>query len=192
MKITLASTSPFKNKIFDTVKIKHTSIDPDYEEASTEQDPYKYVQILASGKSNSVKDQVSEGIIIGLDTIVLINDQIVEKPSSTEEAKTNLRNSSNNETKVITGISLINVTTGEELIDYQESIVTFNHITEEDIDFYIANEPDAMYASGFIIETVASNFIKSITGSYYNILGVPVEKIYEMLNHMNIRLKDII
>lgn len=53
------------------------------------------------------------------------------------------------------------------------------------------NEPDVMYASGFIIETIMSNFIDEICGSYYNILGVPVEKIYEYLRSWNIHLKDL-
>lgn len=191
MKITLASTSKFKNNILNTVKIKHDCIDPNYEEISTETNPYKYVKELSYNKANNVRNTILEGIIIGLDTIVLINDKIVEKPANLEEARKNLENSSNNSCKVITGVTLINVDTNEVLTDYQESIIVFNEIKEEDINYYLENEPDALYASGFIIETIASNFIKEIKGSYYNILGVPVEKIYQLLNNMNIFLKDI-
>lgn len=191
MKIVLASTSKFKNNILDTVKIPHQNIEPKYEEKSNETDVYKYVCELSYGKANSVKKDIQEGIIIGLDTVVVIDEIIVEKPKNIEEAKDNLRKSSNNTTKVITGVTLINVETNEVFTDYQETNVTFNNIREEDIDYYITNEPDALYASGFIVETIASNFINKIEGSYYNILGVPVEKIYEMLNNMGIYLKDI-
>lgn len=190
MKITLASTSKFKKEILNKVGIKHTSIDPKCEELSDHKNPYEYVKEISLNKAKSIEDTETD-LILSLDTIVLINNQIVEKPLTIEEAKENLRNSSNNTTNVITGITIINKNTNQIITDYQESIITFNRICEEDINYYIENEPDAMYASGFIIETYCSNFIKKIEGSYYNILGVPVEKIYELLNKMDIYLKDI-
>ena len=190
MKITLASTSKFKKEILNRVGIKHNSVDPKCEEISDHKNPYEYVKEISLNKARSIEDTETD-IILSLDTIVLINNQIIEKPLTIEEAKENLRNSSNNTTSVITGITIINKITNEVITDYQESKITFNRICEEDIEFYIENEPDAMYASGFIIETYCSNFIKKIEGSYYNILGVPVEKIYEILNKMDIYLKDI-
>lgn len=190
MKITLASTSKFKNQILDTVHIKHDKISPKCEEKSNYKDPYEYVKDIAKQKLDSVSNYNTD-IIISLDTIVLINNNIVEKPKTIEEAKQNLRGSSNNSSKVITGIAMLNKITNEIIVDYQESIVIFNEIDEEDINFYIENEKDAMYASGFIIETICSNFINKIDGSYYNILGVPVEKIYEILKKWNIKLNNI-
>lgn len=190
MKITLASTSKFKNQILDTVKIKHSQISPKCEEYSNCKDSYEYVKDIAKQKLDSVSNYDTD-ILISLDTIVLINDKVVEKPQSIDEAKLNLKNSSNNTSKVITGIAMLNKNNNETIIDYQETIISFNEIDDDDIDFYIENEPDFMYASGFIIETVCSNFINKIEGSYYNILGVPVEKIYEILKKWNIKLKDI-
>ena len=190
MKITLASTSKFKNNILNIVGIHHNSVAPTCDESSNNSNPYDYVKDLSLKKATSIKD-IDTDIIIGLDTIVLINDKIVEKPKNIEEAKDNLRNSSNNKTKVITGITLINKKNNETKTDYQETIVSFNNIAKQDIDYYIENEKDALYASGFIIETICSNFISKIEGSYYNILGVPVEKIYQILNNWNIYLKDI-
>lgn len=191
MKIILASTSKFKNEILNKVGIKHDCIAPRSEEISEEKNPYKYVCELSLNKALSVKKIASEDIIIGLDSIVLINNQIIEKPHNLEEARRNLQNSSENESKVITGITLINQQTNEIITRYQETKIKFKKITEDDIDYYIANEPDVLFASGFIIENIASNFIEEIHGSFYNILGVPVEKIYEILNEMNIYLSDI-
>lgn len=190
MKITLASTSKFKNKILDTVHIKHDQISPNCEEKSNYEDPYEYVKDIVKQKLDSVSIYNTD-ILISLDTIVLIDNKIIEKPKTIEEAKSNLKNSSNKTTKVITGIAMLNKQTKEEVITYQETLITFNHINEEDIEYYITNEKEAMYASGFIIETICSNFIKEIKGSYYNILGVPVEKIYEILQDWDITLKKI-
>lgn len=189
--ITLASTSKFKSAILSQVKLKHVCMASACEEISHQENPYEYVKDLAYNKANSLKNKVKSDIIIGLDTIVLINDKIVEKPKSLAEARENLINSSNNSSKIITGICIINQNTKETIIDYQESTIYLKNITTEDIDFYLANEPDIMYSSGFIVENIASNFIDKIEGSYYNILGAPVEKIYEILNSMNIYLKDI-
>lgn len=181
MKLTLASTSKFKNEIFDKVKLTHYSMKPTCEEISSKTNPYEYVMELSLNKAKSILEKSKTDIIIGLDTIVVINDKIIEKPKSTEEAKQNLRDSSNNKASIITGIAIINKETNQVINTYQESIVYFNEISESDINFYIENEPDYLYASGFIVETIASNFINKIEGSYYNILGAPVEKIYDIL-----------
>lgn len=191
MKLLLASESKFKKEILNKVGLKHISA-KGKETHYTEQNPYKYVKTLSSMKAESLNDNKQENkIIIGLDTVVVINDKIIEKPSTTEETKENLRMASNNTTKVITGYTLINKELQEKITGYQETLVTFNKISEEDIAFYIEHEPDAMYASGFIIETYCSNFINKIEGSYYNILGVPVEKIYQELQTWQISLKDL-
>ncbi len=187
MKIILASTSKLKSDILNTVGIKHKcveTIEPDVKET----DFYQYAMKKSLGKARYIKE---EGIIIGLDTITIINDKIVEKPKTIQEAEENIRNSSNNTTRVITGYTIINTETNSEITGYQESFITFREIPECDIKYYIENEKDAMYASGFILETYMSNFLKEIKGSYYNIIGVPVEKIYETLESWNIHLKDI-
>lgn len=191
MKLILASESKFKKEILNKVGLKHTS--KKGEEAHIhEENPYNYVKKQALKKAESINDNKKvDQIIIGLDTIVLINDKIIEKPTNYEEVKENLRNASNNTTKVVTGYSLINKKTNEIITDYQETLISFNEINEEEIDYYIKNEPDALYVSGFVIETICSNFIKKIEGSYYNILGVPVEKIYLILKSWDITLKDL-
>ena len=65
-----------------------------------------------------------------------------------------------------------------------------NEIDDCDIYYYMDNEKDIMYVSGFIVETVASNFINKIEGSFYNILGVPTEKIYSMIKKLGYHLND--
>ncbi len=191
MKLTLASTSKYKRSILDRVMLKHDSIRPICDEISTKKDPYEYCMDIAKQKVLSIENEVQEGIIIALDCIVLIDNKVCEKPKNLEEAKSNLKLCSQSNSKVITGIALKNQETNELITDYQESIVYFKPITDEDIDFYLAHEEGILESSGFIIENIASNFIDHIDGSFYNVLGVPVEKIYELLNQMNIYLKDI-
>ena len=191
MKLVLASTSKIKNEILNKVGMKHSNVKSTFEEVSNnKENVYEYVKELAYGKAcNACMDDKS--IILGLDTIVYVNGKILEKPKSIDEAKQNLKICSSNTSYVITGIALINKYNNQVINDYAETKVILNDICDEDIEYYIENEPDVMYASGFVIETIASNFIKKIDGSFYNILGVPVEKIYEYLKDWNIYLKDL-
>lgn len=192
MKLILASTSKFKNEILDKVGINHDKMNSDFEEESTNtNDVYKYVKDLSLGKAKSIEDKVDNCIILGIDTVVYANNKILEKPQDLEEAKNNLKISAGKTTSVITGITLINKITNETIQDFQETKITLTNISDEDIDYYIKNEPGIMFASGFIVETIVSNFIKKIEGSFYNILGVPVEKIYENLLKWDIHLKDL-
>ena len=192
MKVVLATTSKFKNQILDTVGIKHSMVESSFDENEiNEKDVYEYVKKIALGKASSIKDKVNNSIIIGLDTIVYVEGIILEKPKDMNDARKAIELSKNNTTKVITGICIINQKTNEIISDYQETKVTLRDIYKEDIDYYLENEPNIMYASGFIIETIMSNFIEKIDGSYYNILGVPVEKIYEYINNMGYNLKEL-
>ena len=192
MKLVLASTSKFKNEILNKVGLNHSQIYSDFEELSSNKDNvYQYVKDLSYGKAKSIEDKVDKAIILGIDTVVLSDNKILEKPNNKEEAKANLKNSSGKTTSVITGITLINKYTNEIVQDFQETKITLDEISDEDIEYYINNEPGIMFSSGFIVETIASNFIKNINGSFYNILGVPVEKIYEHLLNWNIHLKDL-
>ena len=190
MEIVLASTSKFKSDILSRCHIKHKCMSIDYEENSNESNYIEYVKELALGKAECLRNKVS-GIIIGIDNVVVVDNKIIEKPKSIEEARSNLVNSSNNVSKVVSGLAIIDTINNKVINTYQETLVYLNEISDEDIDYYLNNEEGIMYAAGFIIENIASNFINRIEGSYYNILGVPVEKIYEILKDMGYNLKDI-
>ncbi len=192
MKLILASTSKMKNEILNKVGLKHGQIASDFlEVSSNKEDVYQYVKDLSYGKAKSVDKKINDAIILGIDTVVFANGKILEKPNTIEEARENLKISAGKTTSVITGITLINKYTNEIIQDFQETKITLNDICDDDIEYYIENEPDVMFASGFIVETIVSNFIRNIDGSFYNILGVPVEKIYEHLLNWNIHLKDL-
>ena len=188
MKLYLATTSKFKSEILKKVGIKHECMKSNFEENVPIENPYELVKYLSEGKAKSILKTVSDGIIVGLDTIVYLNNKIYEKPKDIKEAKNNLKECSNQTVSVITGITVIDIYNNKEYTDYQETKVRFHDISDEDVQYYIDNEPDVMYASGFIIETIASCFIEKIDGSFYNILGVPAEKIYEILKKLGYKL----
>lgn len=192
MKVFLATTSKFKNEILDTAGIKHSMFESSFDENSIkENNVYEYVKKLSLGKANSVIDKVDDGLIIGLDTVVYADNKVLEKPKDPKEAREAIEMCKNNITSVITGIAIVNTKTKKIINDYCETKVTLRDIEPVDIDYYMENEPNIMYVSGFVIETIISNFIDKIEGSYYNILGVPVETIYKYINNMGYNLKDL-
>lgn len=192
MKVVLATTSKFKNEILDTVGIKHSMIESDFDEnLINEENVYDYVLKLSYGKAHSIKDKVNNSIIIGLDTVNYVDGIIQEKPKDLNDARKAIEICKNNTTSVITGICIINQNTNQVISDYVITKVTLRDIEEADINYYLENEPNILYASGFILETIMSNFIEKIEGSYYNILGVPVETIYKYINEMGYNLKEL-
>lgn len=192
MKLILASTSKYKSNVLNQAGLKHFVVESDFDEDSVEKnDVYDYVKKLSYGKALSVADKVNEGIIIGMDTIVYVDGKILEKPEDLSVARGYIEICSDNTASVITGLTLINKETNAMVNTYCESKVTLRKIDEEDIDYYIENEPNILYSSGFIIETIMSNFIDKIEGSFYNILGIPVETIYKYVYDMGYKLKDL-
>lgn len=192
MKIVLATTSKIKNEILDTVMIKHLQVESDFDEKQLEDtDVYEHVKRLSLGKAQSILSKVKDSIVIGLDTVCYVDGLILEKPSSVEEARAHVERCKNNTTLIVTGLTMINQLNGNLINTYVETKVSLRDIPEKDIDFYINNETNFMYASGFILETVLSNFIDKIEGSYYNILGVPVETIYKYINSWGYNLEDL-
>lgn len=192
MKIILASTSKQKNDILNTVHIKHSQIAGEYKEMQVEgEDVYEYVKRLSLGKAKSVLSKCEDSIVIGLDTVCFVKGKILEKPKDEKEEREHIKLCSNAKTEVITGIAIINQKTGEKYNNFAKTVVKMRKISENDVNYYINNEKDWIYASGFIIETILSNFIKKIEGSYYNILGVPVEHIYKVINQMGYSLEDL-
>ena len=191
MNIVLATTSKFKSNILTTVGIKHTLMESNFDESLINiDDVYKNTELKSLGKAKSIIDKIDNGIIIGLDTIVYVNNKILEKPKDLLEAKEYINMCRNNKTEVITGISIINKELNTIITTHCITNVYMRDIDECDIEYYLQNEKNVLYASGFVIETIMSNFIDKIEGSYYNILGVPVDLIYKILNNQGYNLKD--
>lgn len=132
----LASNSKFKKEIFEKVGYNFECIDSNFEKEKKKdntQVPYEYVMYLAKGKAENVYSKiVEEGksnedmIIIGLDTIVYSDNNILEKPKDKKEAMQNLLNSSNKKNEVISGICIIYVkdnTISKEIVDYDNTYI---------------------------------------------------------------------
>lgn len=191
-KIILASASPRRKEILEQVGIAFTIIPSEKEEIITDIDPIAAVKALASMKANDISNRVMEpGIIIGADTIVVHNNTIMGKPKDEEDAKRMLRDIENDTHEVYTGVSIII----KELPDkYCEKTfvdvtkVTINPMSDEQIDNYVATKEPLDKAGAYAIQGKFAVYVKKIDGDYYNVVGLPIAKIYETLLSENIIL----
>ncbi len=180
MKIVLATTAKHKSEILRNAGIPHSCRKGIFDELKNIEDPKERAIRNAIGKAKSVISSSGE-IIIGLDTFVVFENEIFEKPVNEQQAKQRLKRMSNRTNQVLTGICVIDTRTNKEYTSYAITNVTFNQISNDVINAYIQNEPFYMDSTGYIIEHMLSCFINKIEGEYYNILGVPCTEIYQIL-----------
>ncbi len=127
--------------------------------------------------------------ILGADTVVVIGSRTLGKPASPEEARAMLRLLSGKRHQVLTGLCLLSppsawpcrVSRLRRETQLAATAVRFSELTEEEIEQYVASEEPFDKAGGYAIQGLASKFIEHIEGCYFNVVGLPVSLVYEML-----------
>lgn len=169
----LASSSPRRAEILKDKYVFEIIPSPYEEVHTTTVFSYAYVENLAYNKAKAVVPLVKEeSIVIGADTVVVLDGKILEKPHDSEDAKGMLRKLSNREHQVVTSIALINSKTGESVIKSTTSHVVFNYLTEEMIDYYVDNFKPLDKAGAYGIQELPEGYVKSYSGSLENIIGI--------------------
>lgn len=178
--IILASKSPRRRELMNLLKVKFKSVSSDIEEKI---DPTltfdEMVMDLAFQKALHIFKNKQDAIVLGFDTIVVIDDMILGKPKDEEEAKHLLSILSENTHIVYTGCAIL--TKGFSKSFYSKAEVTFEKMTDKEIEDYIATGEPMDKAGAYGIQAYGSIFVKSIRGDYYAIVGFPVAKIYKEL-----------
>ena len=184
--IILASKSPRRKELLNLITKDFIVAESHFDESSIhENDFHKLPAILAYNKANNILNRyTSDDCIIGSDTIVVINNEILGKPKDKEDAKRMLKLLSNNTHLVITGLSILYK---NKIINKSiENFVTFKELSDEEIDDYINSNEPFDKAGSYAIQGLGSKFIKSINGDYFSIVGLPVNTLYETLKELNI------
>jgi len=183
MKFILASKSPRRKKILEKINLKFKIIDSKIDESIIPKNinPIEYSMKLARLKTTNISKENPNHTVIGADTIVLINNQILNKPKNYQEAKEMLTLLSNKTHEVITGVSLENKSLNIDEIFYDSTFVSFQKLNSNEINYYIDNYKPFDKAGSYGIQGYGGLFVKSINGSYYNIVGFPISKFYQIL-----------
>lgn len=181
--LVLASKSPRRKQICELADIPYEVFVIDTDEIVDPQLAVENVPIaIAQGKLNAVKAQfgLEERVILAADTIVELDGKIIGKPKNRDEAIATLRFLSGRTHRVITGVSLY---TPEQTYDFSETaFVGFNELTDEQITYYIDKYSPYDKAGAYAIqEWIGAVAIKEIKGDFYNVMGLPIQKIIPIL-----------
>jgi septum formation protein len=188
-KLVLASASPRRYELLNRLGLD-IIVDPSNcsEDINNNGDYGTLVSELAQKKALTVAKRHKNCIIIGADTIVVIDNQILGKPSCVEQAEKMLKNLSGRWHSVFTGISLIDSDTFEGCKDFEESRVKFKKLTTREISNYIETGEPMDKAGGYGIQGLGSLLVEKIQGCYYNIVGLPLFKLNQLFSNFNIEI----
>lgn len=177
----LASASPRRRELLSQIGYEFDIIPADCEEIPRGKNVTEKVMSLAKDKAKNVFDKLDEKehLVIGADTIVVYENRILGKPRDYEQAYEMLRLLSGKEHEVITGVCLLSEKT--EKCFYEKTIVKFYDISDEELDIYIRSKDPFDKAGGYGIQGAFAAYVKSIEGDYYNVVGLPVSRIYHEL-----------
>ena len=181
--IYLASKSPRRKKLLKQLKLKFKTLDLHFHEQINDgEDPVFLVKRLSIEKLNHALLKIKKGIIITADTIVVIDNHILGKPKNKIDAKRILKKLSGRTHNVYTGYSIYNSGNNKFITDFENTLVTFRKLSNEEIDDYISTGSPMDKAGAYgIQDDFGAVFIEKIDGCYYNVVGLPLAKVYHSL-----------
>jgi septum formation protein len=194
-RIILASTSPRRCELLGVLGLTFDVIGSDYDEDSLDRDsltPQDWVMQLAIGKAAAVAAQTQgDALVIGADTTVTLRGEYFNKPKDPADARRMLSELSGQTHQVYTGICILPVTNGvpgAPLTDYAITDVTFDPIPTETINAYVATGEPLDKAGAYGIQGKALAFIPKINGDYFNVVGLPLNKLVALLGRFGVNI----
>ena len=136
--------------------------------------PRQAVMILARRKAMAAAEGLGEGVVLAADTLVAVDGAALGMPADEAEARAMLRRLSGREHEVFTGVCVMDAATGRQTVHAERTGVSFRALTEEEIAAYVATGEPMDKAGAYGIQGGASAFVESISGSYENVMGLPV------------------
>ncbi len=178
--IYLASKSPRRKKLLKVLNYNIKTFNVELtEEIFDGEHPIKTVKRLALEKMKLAEVKVKNGIIITADTIVVCDKEIIGKPRNKKDAENILSKLSGRTHYVYTGFAINNVTENKLIVDYEKTSVTFRKLSQSEIKEYVAGGSPMDKAGAYgIQDDFGSVFVKKINGCYYNVMGLPLSKVY--------------
>jgi septum formation protein len=184
--IYLASKSPRRRKLLKQLRIKFRSFSVNtVEEVLDGEHPVDCVKRLALEKMNRAKKKVRNGIIITADTIVVLDKEVIGKPKNRKDAINILSLLSGRVHTVYTGFCVFNQKTNKSIIDFEKTKVEFRMINKDEIIDYVESGSPMDKAGAYgIQDDFGAVFVKRINGCYYNVVGLPLTKLYNTLRKL--------
>jgi septum formation protein len=179
MKLILASSSPRRAEILANAGLPFSVLSSAVDESPYPGEaPEALVQRLANAKADLVVARaVGPAIVLAADTVVVLEDKILGKPGSIEDARHMLQQLSGRTHSVLTGVALIRLPDGERRQFIESTLVHFRPITDEELSSYLATEEPYDKAGAYAIQGQAGRYIPRIEGCYFNVVGLPLSRV---------------
>jgi septum formation protein len=180
MPLFLASASPRRAELLRNAGIAF-SVEPAHvpEQAFPNEKPLDYAQRLARDKARAVYARHPDSAVLGADTVVIVDEHLLEKPADEHDAARMLRLLSGRTHQVITGVCM--VAPAFENTEAEITQVVFSPLSEEEIADYIRTGEPMDKAGAYAIQGIASRWVERIAGCYFNVVGLPLPRVYRML-----------
>ncbi len=176
----LASASPRRSELLRNAAISF-EVDPAHvrEEPFPHETPLAYAQRLAHDKALAAFARHPEDVVLGADTVVVVDEHLLEKPIDPQDAARMLRLLSGRMHQVITGVCV--VASGFERTEAEITQVSFSALSEREISEYVRTGEPMDKAGAYGIQGIASRWIGRIEGCYFNVVGLPITRVYGLL-----------
>lgn len=180
MSLILASASPRRSELLRNAGIPFT-VEPAHvpEQPRPGEQPLLYAKRLARDKAQAILARYSDSVVLGADTIVVVDEHLLEKPSDGADATRMLRMLSGRTHQVITGVCL--VASEYEQTEVEITEVLFASLSDREIEDYIRTGEPMDKAGAYAIQGVASRWVHGIDGCYFNVVGLPIPRVYRMM-----------
>lgn len=190
-KLILASASPRRRELIQTLNWPVQFLDIDVDESySSTLTPAETVELLSLRKAETAQMRLAaeheSGIVIGSDTVVVSQDEILGKPENEDHAKTMLHQLQGTAHKVYTGITCIDIASNQQLSAHQCTEVHMKRLSDKQIAAYVATGEPMDKAGSYGIQGLGAVLIEQIKGCYFNVVGLPLSLLYEMLQHFDV------
>jgi septum formation protein len=182
----LASASPRRKELLRSVGLKLKIIPAHVDETYIDgESPQTHVRRLSSDKATVIADRHPKSLVLGADTIVVIDGLILGKPKNKSQARAMLERLSNRQHIVFTGFTIVSAGSGISKTKVVRSAVRFKKISPEEMDWYVNCDEPYDKAGGYAVQGKGACFIKAIRGSYTNVIGLPLCEVLEELKRID-------
>lgn len=186
-KIILASKSPRRRNVLEQIGLEFTVEVSDFDEASIKfKTPIEMVEKLSLEKAKIIAKRNPEAVIIGADTTVIYKNEIIGKPTSKADAVRILKLLSGNIHSVVTGFTVISG--AKSITKHVTSQVKFKKLSAAEIKAYVATGEPMDKAGGYGIQDKAGVLIESVIGDYFNVVGLPIAVVSEVLKDFGVNI----
>lgn len=187
MRIILASQSPRRRELLEMLGYPFEVKVSEAEEKITSTNPAQVTEELSCQKAETVAEMIQEGLVIGADTVVSQDNKILGKPMDRQDAREMIQILQGRNHKVYTGVTVIERKAGREVrrVTFsEETIVKVASMTSKEVEQYISLPEPYDKAGGYGIQGTFAKYIQGIEGDYFNVVGLPIHRLYKVLKEL--------